>query len=166
MDTLLDIFIVSAMVFSVFSNLFGFPGNITLAFSSLFYGVTTGFEEYSLTFVLALFGIVIFLEAIEFLLISFTAKKYGSSNWGVSGAIIGGILGAVSGAFVTLVVGTIVGSFLGVFIGAFGFELIKKKNIKNALLAGSGAFLGKIGGISLKMVGAMTMVSWIVYKII
>ena len=162
----MSIRIKSKLVFSVFSNVFGFPGNITLALSTLFYGVSKGFENYSIGFVLILFGIVILLELIEFLLISFTAKKYGSSNWGIAGAIFGGFAGAISGAFVTLVVGTIVGSFIGVFVGAFAFELFKKHDIRAALVASSGAFLGKLGGLSLKMVGAMTMASWVVYKLI
>lgn len=166
MSVVMDILLISAIAFSVLSNFYGFPGNILLAFSSLFYGVTTGFDNYSFTFVITLFGIVVAFEALEFLLISFTAKKYGSSKWGILGAIFGGIVGAISGAFVTPVVGAIVGSIIGVFLGAFLIELMVNSNLKSSVLSGFGAFLGKLGGLSIKMIGAVTVASMILYKII
>ncbi len=167
MHVLIDVMLVFALAVSLFSIFYGMPGNFFMVISSFFYGVGTGFDNFSITFIITLLGIVIALEAIEFILISFTAKKYGSSKWGIFGAVVGGIIGAISGAFVTPVVGAIVGSVVGVFLGAFLMEIIvHRKDLKSGVLSGFGAFLGKIGGMSIKVIGAVTMASMILYKVI
>ena len=166
MNTVFDILLLVVVSASVISNFYGVPGSIVIAFSSLFHGITTGFEHFNFTFAVLLFGIVLVLELIEFVLISVTAKKYGSSKWGISGAIIGGIIGAVSGAFVTPVVGAIVGSFAGVFLGAFLLEFYAQSNLKAGLLSGLGAFLGKIGGLSIKVIGSVTMAIMVFDKVV
>ncbi|MCD4693369.1 MAG: DUF456 domain-containing protein [Calditrichales bacterium] len=166
MHLVMDIALISIIMFSVFSNFYGLPGNSILALSSLVYGLITGFESFSFSFVLTLFGIVVALELLEFLLIYFTAKKYGSSKWGISGAIIGGIVGAISGAFVTPIMGAIIGSICGVFLGAFLLEFINTTNVKDSLFSGLGAFLGKLGGLSIKVIGAVTMAVMVASRII
>ncbi len=152
--------------FSVISNFMGLPGNILIALSGLLYGISTGFEAYSFTFVLTLFAVLIFFEVLEFILIYVAAKKFGCSRWGIAGGIVGGILGALSGMLYSPVLGALIGSVIGVFIGASGLELFRSGNLKSSLFAGLGAFLGRIGGLSVKVVGAMTMSIMIVQKII
>ncbi|HID39720.1 MAG TPA: DUF456 domain-containing protein [Calditrichaeota bacterium] len=166
MHVLMDVMLIFALTVSLLSIFYGMPGNFFMVISSLFYGIGTGFESYSLTFIIILLGIVVALEAVEFILISFTAKKYGSSKWGIFGAVVGGIVGAISGAFVTPVVGAIVGSVVGVFLGAFLMEFMIHKDVKGGIVSGFGAFLGKIGGMSIKVIGAVTMASMILYKVI
>jgi uncharacterized protein YqgC (DUF456 family) len=166
MHLVMDIVLISIIMFSVFSNFYGLPGNSILALSSLVYGLTTGFESFSFSFILTLFGIVVVLELLEFLLIYFTAKKYGSSKWGISGAIIGGIVGAISGAFVTPIMGAIIGSISGVFLGAFLLEFINTTNVKDSFFSGLGAFLGKLGGLSIKVIGGVTMAVMVASRII
>ncbi len=145
LTVLLDILFVFAVTAALISNFFGVPGNILIVINSLVYGLVTSFDAYSLTFVLTLFLIVLLVEFLEYLLIALTAKKYGASKWGITGGIIGGIGGAISGAFVTPVLGAILGSIIGVFGGTVIFEYFKSYNIRNSLLSGVGAFLGKIG---------------------
>ncbi len=161
-----DIILISLFGFSFFSNFFSFPGNLSIVMSSLFYAIVTGFVNFSFSFLLLIFAIFILIELLEFLLIFLTARKYGSSKWGISGALAGGIIGALSGAFVTPVMGAIVGSVVGVFCGAFILEFIKNRNIKKSLVSSFGAFLGKMGGLSIKTIGAMTMASMVLSKII
>ena len=162
---ILDIIFVLAVSAALFSNFFGVPGNILIAVNSLVYGILTNFDSFSLSFVLTLFVIVILVEFLEYLMIALTAKKYGASKWGITGGIIGGIGGAISGAFVTPVLGAIIGSILGVFIGAIIFEYFRSYDFRTAFFSGLGAFLGKIGGLSLKTCGAVTMIIMIGYKI-
>lgn len=166
MTIVVDIVLVSVFAFSTLSNLYGLPGNFIIALSSLFYGITTGFEHFSLSFALTLFAVAILIEFLEFLLIAFTARKYGSSRWGVIGAIIGGVVGALSGAFFTPVLGAIIGSVLGAFLGAFILEFIRNPNLKSGLLSGFGAFLGKLGGLTIKIIGSVTIASMVLTKII
>lgn len=150
----------------MFSNFYGLPGNFSIVLSSLIYAIATGFNHFSFSFLILVLGVFLLFELLEFLLIFLTARKFGSSKWGISGAIAGGILGALSGAFFTPVMGAIIGSVLGVFIGAFSLEFFRNRNIKQSLRCSFGAFLGKMGGLSLKTVGAMTMASMVLAKII
>jgi len=161
----LEILFVLAVSAALMSNFFGVPGNILIAVNSLIYGVITNFDSFSLTFVLTLFIIVVLVEFLEYLMIALTAKKYGASKWGITGGIIGGIGGAISGAFFTPVIGAIIGSIIGVFFGAIIFEYFRSFNFRTAINSGLGAFLGKIGGLSLKTCGAVTMIIMIGYKI-
>lgn len=162
---IIEIIFVLAIVASLMSNFFGAPGNILIALNSFFYGIVTGFEAFSLSFVLTLFLIVLVVEFIEYLLIAYTAKKYGATKWGIAGGIVGGILGAISGAFFTPLVGAIIGSITGVFFGTVLIEFFQSYKLREAIFSGFGAFLGKIGGLSIKVCGAITMLIMIGYKI-
>jgi uncharacterized protein YqgC (DUF456 family) len=162
---ILEIIFATILLVSIFSNFFSIPGNLLIAINSFIYGLITNFSEYSFTFVLTLFAIFLLVEFLEYLLIIVSARKYGASKWGVTGSIIGGIGGAISGTFVTPVLGAIIGSIVGVLAGATLLEFIKSYNLKESLIAGVGAFIGKLGGLSIKMCGAVTMVIMIGYKI-
>ena len=161
----LEIVFAAILLFSILSNFFSIPGNFLIALNSFIYGLITDFTQYSFTFVLTLFAIFLLVEFLEYLLIIVSAKKYGASKWGITGSIIGGIGGAISGAFITPVLGAIIGSIIGVFAGATILEFIKSYDIKESLLSGVGAFVGKLGGLSIKMCGAVTMLIMIGYKI-
>lgn len=151
---------------SAISNFFGAPGNLLIALGSFFYALTTGFNQFSLPFVLTLMAVMLLFEILEFILISVSAKRYGTSRWGIAGAIIGGILGAFSGAFFTPLLGAILGSLVGVFLGAFAIEMARKPNIGHGLQAGYGAFIGRIGGLSIKVIGSITLAVMIVNHLI
>ncbi len=157
MHSTLSIFLVTFISASAVSNFFGIPGNLLIAVGSFLYALGTGFEHFSFTFVLTLIGVMLLFEVLEFILISISAKHYGTSKWGVAGAIIGGVLGAFSGAFFTPLLGAILGSLLGVFLGAFTIEIFRTPNISHGFKAGYGAFIGRIGGLSIKVVGAITL---------
>jgi uncharacterized protein YqgC (DUF456 family) len=165
MDGILEIIFAAVLLVSMISNFFGVPGNLLIAINSFFYGLLTNYTEFSFTFVLTLFAIFLLVEFLEYVLIVVSAKKYGASKWGITGSIIGGIGGAISGAFVTPVLGAIIGSIIGVFTGATLLEFLKSYNLKDAVLSGIGAFIGKLGGLSIKTCGAVTMVIMIGYKI-
>jgi len=164
-DSALEIVFALFVIASMVSNFYGIPGNLLIAVNSFFYGLITNYTAFSFTFVLTLFLIMLIVEALEYLLIVIAARKYGASRWGITGSIIGGVGGAISGAFVTPIVGAIVGSIIGVFAGATILEFFKSFKVKEAILSGVGAFLGKIGGLSIKTCGAVTMLIMIVYQI-
>ena len=165
MEIVLNIVFALAVVAAMLSNFYGVPGNILIAINAFIYGIITGFEDISFAFVLTLFLIVFIAEFLEYVLIVLTARKYGASKWGVTVSIVGGIAGAISGAFVTPVMGAIIGSILGVFIGATVLEFFKSYSLRGAILSGLGAFLGKLGGLSIKTCGAVTMLIMIGYQL-
>ena len=163
---MLEIVFAITLIAAMFSNFAGIPGNIIIAVNSLIYGLVTNFNQFSFTFVLTIFLIVIAVEFLEYLLIVIAARKYGASRWGIIGSILGGIGGAISGAFFTPVMGAIIGSIIGVFIGALVGEFFKSFDIRKSLMSGIGAFIGKLGGLSIKTCGAVTLVIMIGYQIL
>ena len=82
------------------------------------------------------------------------AKWFGSSKWGVVGAIVGGIVGL----FFNLP-GLIIGPIAGVFI----FEIIfGKREIKQASNSTIGTVLGGLAGMLARVILAFGMVLWFV----
>lgn len=137
---------------------FGIPGTFLIVLDSFIYGWATGFQSVSLEFVGILLAISLAVEAVEFFLGALTAKKYGSSRWGMWGAILGGFFGALWLTPLTPPFGTFLGAFAGAFGGAFLFEFLSQKDVHRALKAGWGAFLGALGGKVLKIVTALGMI--------
>jgi uncharacterized protein YqgC (DUF456 family) len=165
MGAILEIAFLVIIVAAMFSNFFGIPGNFLILFNSFVYGLITNFESISLAFIVTLLLVVLLIEFIEYLLIVVSARKYGASKWGITGSIIGGIGGAISGAFVTPVLGAVIGSVIGVFLGATLLEFLRSYSLREAFFSGIGAFLGKLGGLSIKTCGAVTMIIMIGYQI-
>lgn len=166
MNVVFDIVLIVSMAVAVLSNFYGFPGNIVIPVNSLVYGIITRFQDYSFTFILTLFILFVAFELIEFLVLFLTARKVGASKWAIIGGVIGGVLGAISGAFFSPVFGAVIGSVLGVFLGAVILEFVKCRCIIDSLKSGIGVFLGKIGGLAVKVIGAVTMTTMVASKII
>lgn len=162
----LDIVFISILLFSLFSNFLSLPGNFIVALNTLWYGIVTGFHKYSFSWFITLLLIAILVELVEYLLITMGARKYGASRWGVVGSIVGGILGSISGAFFSPVVGAIVGGFAGVLLGTLIVEMVfKKRSFTEARRAIMGALIGRVGALSVKAVGTVTMVMIVSYKL-
>ena len=165
MGAVLEIAFLVIIIASMLSNFFGIPGNLLILFNSFIYAVVTNFENISFPFIVTLLLIVLLVEFLEYVLIIVSARRYGASKWGITGSIVGGIGGAISGAFVTPVLGAIIGSIIGVFLGATVLEFLKSYSLREALYSGIGAFIGKLGGLSVKTCGAVTMIIMIGYQI-
>jgi uncharacterized protein YqgC (DUF456 family) len=165
MSAILEIAFLVIIIASMISNFFGIPGNLLILFNSVVYAVITNFESISFAFIITLFFVVLLVEVIEYVLIIVSARRYGASKWGITGSIVGGIGGAISGAFVTPVLGAIVGSIIGVFLGATLLEFLKSFSLREAFFSGIGAFIGKLGGLTVKTCGAVTMIIMIGYQI-
>lgn len=82
------------------------------------------------------------------------AKWFGSSKYGVIGAIVGAIVGLFFG-----LPGLIIGPIAGVFI----FEMIfAKKEVKDASNSTIGTVVGGIAGVFAKVLLALGMIAWYV----
>jgi uncharacterized protein YqgC (DUF456 family) len=154
----IQIFFIAMLAFSIGSIFLSIPGNFIVFLNTLLYGVITNFDKLSFTFLLIIFIIAILVELLEYLIIAFGARKYGASKLGVIGAIIGGIGGGISGFFFSPVLGAIIGGFIGVMIGTMAIELLRGKNIREVLYATYGALLGRVGGLTVKAIGTVTLV--------
>ncbi len=136
---------------------FGIPGTFVIVLDSFIYGWATGFRPVTLEFVGILLAISLVVEGIEFFFGALAARKYGSSAWGMWGALLGGFLGAIYWTPLFPPIGTFVGAFAGAFVGAFVLELLSQRDAHRALKAGWGAFLGALGGKMLKILTAIGM---------
>lgn len=155
----LGIFVLSLfLIAGVVVIFFGIAGTFVIFFSTLIYGIATGFEKITVPFLLVLLAMTVGLELLEELLSGIMARRFGGSRWAMAGAIIGGFVGAVLGTPVTPVLGTLLGGFLGAFAGAFLLELLHCGDVHSALRTGTGAFIGALGGKITKIIVAVIMV--------
>lgn len=159
------IFFVLGLLLGLIIIPFGLAGTFLIVVDVFIFALLTDFRPITGSFLAVLLALSIFVELIEFFLGAAVAKKYGSSKWGMFGAVIGGILGAIWATPVFPFFGTIIGAFIGVFLGAFFLEFFRFSDMNKALKAGWGAFLGAITGRFLKLIVAVTMVIAIIAKI-
>ncbi|MDF1659811.1 MAG: DUF456 domain-containing protein [Verrucomicrobiales bacterium] len=82
------------------------------------------------------------------------AKWFGSSKWGIIGAIVG----AIVGIFFSLP-GLIIGPIVGVFVFELAFA---KKQVRDASNSTIGTVVGGIAGLIGKMILALGMIAWYV----
>ncbi len=121
--------------------------------------------------VLALIG-----EILEFNAGALGAKKAGSSNRGMIGALIGGFVGAIVGAPFGLIIGAFIGAVLGTFIGAILGELTAPlppttdvenhsttNRVRESIKPATGAVIGRVLGTLSKLPIAIAV--WLVLSL-
>lgn len=164
---IVNVLFVLILIFSLASNFLSIPGNFVVAFNTFWYGIATNFEKATFSFFLTIVVIAAVVEFVEYLIIALGAKRYGASRWGVVGAILGGIVGGLSGFTFSPVFGAIIGGFSGVILGTMLLELIiKGRDLRAAFHAMLGALIGKVGGLTVKVIGTLTMVIIVGYKVL
>ena len=136
----------------------GFPGTFIIAVSVLIFDILTDFEGFNSALIFFLFALAILMEILEASLSGYMAKRFGGSKFAIIGAIAGGLIGAIWGTMIFPVVGTLLGAFIGAFSGAFLGEYFLSRDFDRSLLAGIGAFIGAIGGKTMKTIAALAMV--------
>lgn len=161
----LEVFFLVICAFSLVSNFLSIPGNFVIFLNAAWYGLATGFDNFPLNFLLTLFAVAVGVELLEYVVIAFGARRYGASRWGVVAAIIGGIVGSISGFFFSPILGAIIGGIVGVIVGTVSIELWRGKNIRESAYAAFGALLGRLGGLTIKAIGTVTMIVMIAHKL-
>lgn len=104
--------------------------------------------------ILVLFLLCLLGYGIDFLAAALGASRYGAGR----NAVIGAAAGAVVGLFFGLP-----GILLGPFIGAVAGELMARKGVRQAGLAGFGAWVGMAIGIAGKFAVAAVMIGVFVF---
>jgi len=159
------IFFILFWIIGIIIIPFGLPGTFVIVVDALIFAWLTNFQPITWEFLGILLGLSIIVELIEFFLSAAAAKKYGSSKWGMWGAIIGGFFGAFLATPFAPILGTIFGAFIGAFLGAFVFEYIRDSDVNRALKSGWGAFLGALTGRFLKLIVAIAMIVMIAFRV-
>jgi uncharacterized protein YqgC (DUF456 family) len=153
----LDILFLAILGIGIVANFLSIPGNLIILFNSFWYGLVSGQDRFSTAFLLTLLIVALAVEFLEYLIIAFGARRFGATRLGCVAAVVGGIVGSVSGFCFSPVMGAIVGGFLGVVVGTFGIEMLRGKNVRESFHATLGALLGRVGGLTVKVIGTVTM---------
>ncbi|MEM9016724.1 MAG: DUF456 domain-containing protein, partial [Verrucomicrobiota bacterium] len=130
------------------------PGTTLIYIGILAHYFSMGMEDSRLTWpTLVATGVLYLISLVlDWFSGAIGAKWFGSSKYGVIGAIIGGIIGL----FFSLP-GLIIGPIVGVFV----FELIfAKKQMKEASNSTIGTVVGGLAGIVGKIILALGMIGW------
>tara|TARA_R110002096_G_scaffold157669_5_gene322810 strand:+ start:531 stop:1073 length:543 start_codon:yes stop_codon:yes gene_type:complete len=132
------------------------PGTTLIFAGAVFHYFLKGMEASGLAWQgLVFMGLLYVLSLIlDWISGALGAKWFGSSKWGIVGAIVGGIIGI----FFSLP-GLIIGPIAGVFI----FEIfVAKKEMKDASNSTIGTVVGGIAGIIARVVLAFGMIAWFI----
>ena len=135
------------------------PGPPLSFVALLILAMAQGFvEPLTSNLIIIMLLVTIVVTALDYVIPAAGAKKYGSSKWGILGAVIGMILGLIY--FPPL------GMIVGAFFGAVGIELLVGKTSKEALKAGWGVFMGTLLGTILKLIASGVMTYYFVWGLI
>jgi len=109
--------------------------------------VLTAFTDYKSSdeFLWQWAAIVVVVTVVDFWLQIYGVKKFGGTKKAINGTMIGLFLGIIA----PIPLGFIVGPFLGAFVGAY---IDEKDDLIKVLKIASGALVGFIGGLVLKLI--------------
>jgi uncharacterized protein YqgC (DUF456 family) len=134
----------------------GLPGAI-LVFGGLALAAwIDGFARVGVLTLAGLAALAVAAYALDFVATAIGVRRFGTSWWGVLGALLGSLGGLAFG---------LVGLVLGPFLGAFLLELLARRDLRQAGRAGLGAWLGLVLGTAgrLGLVWAMIAVFVVAY---
>ncbi len=108
-----------------------------------------GFARVGLGTLAGLAVLTLAAYALDFVATAVGARRFGTSWWGVLGALAGTLVGLFFG---------LVGLLVGPFLGAFAAELIARRDVWQAGRAGLGAWLGLLLGTAGRLALVLAMV--------
>lgn len=133
------------------------PGVILVFVGTLLYAWATDFQVISAGYIIFFAALAAMAWAVDYIASLLTAKKYGTSKYGIIGSIILGILGLIFFS----IPGLIIGQLLGVIIG----ELCFGKEMRNAVKSGLAVFVGYLLGNIVKIVLCSIIIVVFYYKV-
>jgi uncharacterized protein YqgC (DUF456 family) len=127
----------------------GLPGAV-LVFAGLALAAwIDGFARVGLGTLAGLVALALAAYALDFVATAVGARRFGTSWWGVLGAVAGTVVGLFFG---------LVGLLVGPFLGAFAAELMARRDVRQAGRAGVGAWLGLLLGTAGRLGLVLAMV--------
>lgn len=130
------------------------PGIPLIFLGILGYAWYEGFHQLTPSYVAIMGGLALLSVIVDYLAGAWGAKRYGSSQAGVLGAVLGALLGLFFGPL-----GIIIGPWVGAFVG----EWIFVKDPNQAAKAAVGTVLGIFAGMTFKLVlGTAMVISFLV----
>ena len=120
----------------------GLPG-LPFAYIGLWIAQATEKVDFSWQTLLVWGIVTVIVSVLDYVVPAWGTKHYGGTKYGVWGSTIGVFVGLFFGA-----VGVIIGPLVGAVLG----ELVRGKELRDALRAGWGSFLGILAGTVLKLI--------------
>jgi len=159
METIIYIAVILIMLAGVAGTVLPLlPGIPVIFVAALGYGWYQGFTEVSGQYLAILGGIALISMGVDYAASAYGTKRFGATKYASWGSVIGGI----AGIFIIPPLGILIGSWLG----AVGGELLAGRASQEALRAGTGALIGLLSGMAVKLIIAIGMlISFIVVTI-
>jgi uncharacterized protein YqgC (DUF456 family) len=127
----------------------GLPGAVLVLAGLVLGAWIDGFARVGWATLAGLVALTVAAYAFDFAATAIGARRFGTSWWGVLGALVGTLGGLFFGP---------VGLVLGPFLGAFVAELIARRDLRDAGRAGLGAWLGLLLGTAGRLALVLAMV--------
>ena len=143
----------------------GLGGTFIILGDAVLLGILTGFERVGWVALVAMAGLAVLGEVIEWFVGIFTVRKFGASRWAMLGTFVGGLAGAVVGTPIMPVIGSLFGAFVGAFLGAFIAEVLYRRQVDASLRAGWGAFVGRLLAVLIKFELGVVMIVILLLRI-
>jgi uncharacterized protein YqgC (DUF456 family) len=150
-------FFILILLLGIFSILFGIPGTVIILIDAALYAALTGFDRIGWKTLATLLVLSILAELSDFAIGMAGAVKFGASKQSLIASVAGSIVGAAMLAPFLLGIGAVMGAFIGGFAAVFIVEILKQFNVKPALRAAWGTFIGRAAGICVKGAFALAM---------
>ena len=127
----------------------GLPGAILVLAGLALAAWIDGFARVGLGTLAVLAALTALTYVLDFVATAVGARRFGTSWWGVVGALLGTIAGLFFG---------LPGLLVGPFAGAFVAELIARRDVRQAGRAGVGAWLGLLLGTAARLGVVLVMI--------
>jgi uncharacterized protein YqgC (DUF456 family) len=127
----------------------GLPGAILVFVGLSLAAWIDGFARVGWGTLAALAALTAAAHALDVAATAIGARRFGTSWWGIVGAVVGTLGGLFFGP-----IGLVVGPFLGAFLA----ELITRRDVRQAGRAGLGAWLGLLLGTAARIALVLAMV--------
>jgi hypothetical protein len=127
----------------------GLPGAVLVLAGLALAAWIDGFARVGLGTLVVLAALTAATYALDVVATAAGARRFGTSWWGVLGAVVGTLGGLVFG---------LPGLLVGPFLGAFAAELIARRDVGQAGRAGVGAWLGLLLGTAARLGLVLAMV--------
>lgn len=149
LDIVLIVIAIILMVVGVIGCIVPVLPGVVLNYVGILLLHFTSMVEFSTYFLVSWAVVVVAVEVLDYYIPIWGTKKFGGGKKGAWGCTIG----VVAGIFILPPFGIIICPFVGAVVG----ELLDKKEVKDALKAGLGAFVGFLAGTLLQVVVALIL---------
>jgi uncharacterized protein YqgC (DUF456 family) len=142
---------------------FGLPGAAVILVCVFIYALLTNFSAgVNIPFFVFLCILTLIAETADNWLTAIGARRYGASRAAMWLSVLGGVGGAILIGSPLIVAFGPLGPVAGGLVGAFSvvvlYEYYHRRNVREALRAGWGTFLGRMAGMVLKFVIGVAMI--------